>query len=59
MADHSAVIDGEILVPVSAALDIAHGAYEQAMIQQGLLPDAVKVIRAMAEQNIQELNNEE
>jgi hypothetical protein len=59
MADRSTVAFGETLIPVAAALEIAHGAYEQAMVQQGLLPDSIKLIHAMAEQNIHELNNQE
>ena len=55
----AAVVAGETLVSVHAALEIAHGAYEQAMVQHGLLPASIKSIRALAEQNIQELENEE
>ncbi|WP_165970628.1 hypothetical protein [Actinomadura sp. 6K520] len=58
MSEQVAVGDRETL-PLGAALGIAHGAYEQTMRQQGMLPDAIKVIRAMAEQNINELDEEE
>ncbi|WP_267900404.1 hypothetical protein [Actinomadura spongiicola] len=40
-------------------MEIAHGAYEQAMVQHGQLPAQIKATRALAEQNIQELENEE
>ncbi|MDL4770705.1 hypothetical protein [Actinomadura xylanilytica] len=59
MPEQCAHINDPPPIPVHAALDVAHGAYEQAMAQQGLLPDAIKVIRAMAELNIEELNEEE
>jgi hypothetical protein len=59
MSDSSAVVAGETLISVPAALEIAHGAYEQAMVQHGLLPDSIKTIRAMAEKNVQELETQE
>jgi hypothetical protein len=59
MSESSAIVSGETLISVSAALEIAHGAYEQAMAQHGLLPDSIKTIRAMAEENVRELETEE
>ncbi|MDL4819097.1 hypothetical protein [Actinomadura opuntiae] len=59
MSENTAVVAGQTLVSVRAALEIAHGAYEQAMVQHGLLPASIKTIRAMAEQNITALEDEE
>ncbi|WP_279499678.1 hypothetical protein [Actinomadura rubrisoli] len=40
-------------------MEVAHDAYEKAMVQHGLLPSAIKIIRAAAEQNIEQLDQEE
>ncbi|MQY07283.1 hypothetical protein [Actinomadura macrotermitis] len=51
--------EGCDLLPLSSALEIAKAAYEEALIRHGMLPAAIAVVHAYAEQNLEALEAEE